>query len=55
MAFARDVYSATGGQTDFTITFPYLEQDDVVVSQNGTTLVLTTDYTFFTPRGWPGR
>jgi len=47
MAFARDVYSATGGQTDFTITFPYLEQDDVVVSQNGTTLVVTTDYTFF--------
>jgi hypothetical protein len=46
MSFARDVYTATGGQTDFTISFGYLEQDDVVVSQNGTTLTQTTHYTF---------
>jgi hypothetical protein len=46
MAFARDVYSASGGQTDFTITFPYQEEDDVVVIQNGTTLTVTTHYTF---------
>jgi hypothetical protein len=46
MAFARDVYTATGGQTDFTISFSYLEQDDIVVTQNGTTLTQTTHYTF---------
>lgn len=47
MAFARDVYTATGGQTDFTITFPYLEESHVIVTQNGTTLTQGTDYTFF--------
>ncbi len=46
MAFARDVYTATGGQTDFTITFPYQAEEDVLVSQNGSTLTQTTDYTF---------
>ena len=45
MAFARDVYTATGGQTDFTISFPYQEQEDVRVFQNGA-LVDTADYTF---------
>lgn len=47
MAFARDVSTATGGQTDFTISFPYQAQEDVLVIQNGTTLTQTTDYTFF--------
>lgn len=45
MAFARDVYTAAGGQTDFTISFPYQEQEDVRVYQNGS-LVDTADYTF---------
>lgn len=48
MSFARDVYTATGGQTDFTITFAYLDEDDVLVYQNGTLLTKTTEYTFFT-------
>lgn len=47
MAFARDTYSATGGQTDFTISFPYVEQADVTVYQAGVLLTPTTDYTFF--------
>jgi hypothetical protein len=38
MAFARDSYTATGGQTDFTISFPYLADADVNVSVNGTAL-----------------
>lgn len=46
MAFARDVYTATGGQTDFTISFPYLDDAHVTVSQNGTTLTEVTHYTF---------
>lgn len=46
MAFARDVYTATGGQTDFTITFSYQAQEDVLVYQNGTLKTQTTHYTF---------
>lgn len=46
MAFARDVYTATGGQTDFTISFNYLDKSHIVVTQNGTTLTTTTHYTF---------
>lgn len=38
MAFARDVYTATGGQTDFTISYEYLLEEHVVVSKNGSTL-----------------
>ncbi len=38
MAFARDSYSATGGQTDFTITFDYLLAAHVVVTDDGVTL-----------------
>jgi hypothetical protein len=38
MAFARDSYTATGGQTDFTITFPYLAEVDVLMFVNGTQL-----------------
>jgi hypothetical protein len=45
MAFARDVYTATASQTDFTITFPYQAEEDVTVTQNGST-VATDDYTF---------
>ena len=35
MAFARDVYTATASQTDFTITYSYQDQADVEVYQNG--------------------
>lgn len=45
MAFARDVYTATASQTDFTITFPYQAEEDVTVYKNGS-LVATDDYTF---------
>ena len=45
MAFARDVYTATASQTDFTISFSYQAQEDVTVYQNGS-LVSTDDYTF---------
>ena len=46
MAFARDVYTATAAQTDFTISFSYLDNDHIVVTSNGTTLSETTHYTF---------
>ena len=45
MSFARDVYTATSSQTDFTISFPYQAQEDVIVTQNGST-VDSADYTF---------
>jgi hypothetical protein len=45
MSFARDSYTATSSQTDFVITFPYLDEVDVVVTQEGTLLVQGTDYT----------
>ncbi len=45
MSFARDLYTATEEQTDFTITFPYLADEDVEVYQNGTLKTVTTDYT----------
>ena len=38
MPFARDSYTATGGQTDFTITFAYLLAAHVVVTDDGVTL-----------------
>jgi len=48
MAFARDTYTATGGQTDFTITFSYQEQSHVLVYQEGSLLTLGAgnDYIF---------
>lgn len=45
MAFAIDRYEASSSQTDFTISFAYLDSDDVYVYQNGTLLTVTTDYT----------
>jgi hypothetical protein len=44
MAFARDVYTATAAQTDFTISFPYLDNVDVLVYANGTLQTEGTDY-----------
>lgn len=50
MAYAYDTYTATPAQTDFTITFPYIEESHVKVYLNG---VLQTsgsgnDYTIVT-------
>ena len=47
MAFARDPYTATASQTDFTITFPYLSEDDVTVTKDGVlqTVGASNDYT----------
>lgn len=36
MAYARDVYAGTGAQTDFDLTFPYIDQDHVLVLVDGT-------------------
>ncbi len=48
MAFARDVYTATSSQTDFTITFPYLTEVDVLVTVDGAlkTQGSSADYIF---------
>ncbi len=48
MAFARDVYNATSSQTDFTITFPYQAQADILVYENGVlqTVGSANDYIF---------
>jgi hypothetical protein len=45
MAFARDKYTATASQADFTITFSYLDEDDILVYSNGVLNTVTTDYT----------
>jgi len=45
MAFARDPYTASASQTDFTITFSYLDEDDVLVYEDGVLKTVTTDYT----------
>ena len=45
MAFARDVYTATSAQTDFTISFPYISSSHVLVYEDGTLKTVTTDYT----------
>ncbi len=44
MAFARDSYTATEEQTDFTITFPYITASHVQVFQEGVLLTTETDY-----------
>lgn len=36
MAFARDIYTATAGQTNFSITFPFLEDAHIDVFVDGT-------------------
>ncbi len=48
MAFARDVYTASSSQTDFTITFPYQAQVDVTVFEDGVlqTVGSANDYIF---------
>lgn len=46
MAFARDVYTASAAQTDFTITYPYEAEADVIVTIDGVLQTAVTDYTF---------
>jgi hypothetical protein len=48
MAFARDVYTAGAAQTDFTISFPYLDEVDVLVYVNGALQTSGTDYNIVT-------
>lgn len=45
MAFARDSYTASAAQTDFTITFPYIDSTDILVYEDGVLKTVTTDYT----------
>lgn len=47
MAFARDTFTATPAQTDFTMTFPYLDTSDVLVYVDAVlqTEGATNDYT----------
>jgi len=46
MAFAIDTYTGNNSTTSFSVTFPYIEQAHVVVTIDGVTKTLTTDYTF---------
>jgi len=41
-------YTATAGQTDFNFSFPYLQDDHVVVEVEGVNQTLTTNYTIET-------
>jgi len=41
-------YPATAAQTDFAFTFPYLEDEHVIVEIDGVQKTLTTDYTIVT-------
>jgi len=46
MAFAIDTYTGNGSTTTFSVTFPYIEKAHVIVTVDGVTKTLTTDYTF---------
>ena len=46
MAFAIDTYTGNNSSTSFSVTFPYIEQAHVIVTVDGTTKTLNTDYTF---------
>ena len=46
MAFAIDTYTGNGSTTSYSVTFPYITTADVVVTVDGVTKTLTTDYTF---------
>jgi len=48
MAFAIDTYTGNGSTTTFSVTFPYIEKAHVIVTVDGVTKTLTTDYTFTT-------
>ena len=46
MAFAVDTYTGNNSTTSFSVTFPYIEQAHVIVTLDGVTKTITTDYTF---------
>ena len=46
MAFAIDTYTGNGSTTSYSVTFPYITTADVIVTVDGVTKTLTTDYTF---------
>jgi len=46
MAFAIDTYTGNGSTTSYSVTFPYITTADVIVTIDGVTKTLTTDYTF---------
>tara|TARA_B100001063_G_scaffold130878_1_gene122299 strand:+ start:702 stop:2909 length:2208 start_codon:yes stop_codon:yes gene_type:complete len=46
MAFAIDTYTGNGSTTTYSVTFPYIEKAHVVVTLDGVTKNLTSDYTF---------
>ena len=46
MAFAIDTYTGNNSTTSFSVTFPYIEQAHVIVTLDGVTKTVTTDYTF---------
>jgi len=46
MAFAIDTYTGNNSTTSFSVTFPYIEQSHVIVTLDGVTKTITTDYTF---------
>ena len=48
MAYAINTYTGDGTTDTFSVTFPYISTTDVVVTIDGVTKTLTTDYTFAT-------
>jgi len=46
MAFAINTYTGNGSTTTYSVTFPYIEKAHVVVTLDGVTKNLTSDYTF---------
>ena len=46
MAFSVDTYTGNGSTTSFSVTFPYIEQAHVIVTVDGVTKTLSTDYSF---------
>ena len=46
MAFSVDTYTGNGSTTSYSVTFPYIEQDHVIVTIDGTTKTLGSDYSF---------
>ena len=48
MAYAINTYTGDGTTDTLSVTFPYISTPDVVVTIDGVTKTLTTDYTFAT-------
>ena len=44
MAFSVDTYTGNGSTTSFSVTFPYIEQAHVIVTVDGVTKTLSTDF-----------